>query len=416
MIIERLDDSELLHTLAVYKKHGSQRKAAEELGLSKTGLQHRLKNAHKRGLSNRPGPQAPEGYEITKFTERYDKHGAYAGHTTKYDQEHGEIFKLKDGRKVGKITSNVDADGRVIQEWIRHDNDKDIDPTEVLREAIEALKEDIPKVSPTPPPLATASDICSTYILTDYHLGLMAWSEETRGDDWDAKIAEEMIIKWFSTLIGRSPDSEVAVLAQLGDFLHFDGMNAVTPTSHNLLDTDSRFQKIVRIAIRVLRVIISMLLTKHKKVYIYNVAGNHDMASGVWLREFLSVLYEDEPRVTVDLTADLFHAFEFGDVSLFFHHGHKKGVAKVSDVFTSKFRDIYGRTKYSYAHIGHFHHKDIKEDNLMICEGHRTMAAPDAHAATSGYCSGREANMIIYHKKYGEVGRSTITPEMIMPS
>jgi hypothetical protein len=156
-----------------------------------------------------------------------------------------------------------------------------------------------------------------------------------------------------------------------------------------------------------------MLLSKHEIVHVLMADANHDPASGVWLREMMSVMFENDPRVTVDTRPDPYYCYEHGDVSLFFHHGHRRKVRSVDDVFVAKFREIFGRTKFSYAHMGHLHHFDSKETNLMIVEQHRTLAAKDAYASKNGYMSGRSASAITYHKKYGEVGRVTITPEMV---
>jgi hypothetical protein len=63
--------------------------------------------------------------------------------------------------------------------------------------------------------------------------------------------------------------------------------------------------------------------------------------------------------------------------------------------------------------MGHLHHVDIKETNLMIIEQHRTLAAPDAYASRGGWMSGRDAQVITYHKEYGQVGRIIISPDMV---
>ena len=41
------------------------------------------------------------------------------------------------------------------------------------------------------------------------------------------------------------------------------------------------------------------------------------------------------------------------------------------------------------------------------------MAGKDAYAANGGYLSGRSADVITYSKEYGQVGRQTMTPEMV---
>jgi len=49
----------------------------------------------------------------------------------------------------------------------------------------------------------------------------------------------------------------------------------------------------------------------------------------------------------------------------------------------------------------------------MIVEQHRTLAANDAYASRGGWLSGRSASVITYSKKFGEVSRLTISPEML---
>jgi hypothetical protein len=224
-------------------------------------------------------------------------------------------------------------------------------------------------------------------------------------------IAEETLVGWFAQAIAQSPNASTAVLAQLSDLLHSDGLEPLTPASKHVLDVDTRFQKVVRIVIRVLRRIIDMLLAKHDRLHILMADANHDPVSQIWLREWLSVLYENDP--TVDREPSPYNAFEFGRVALFFHHGHKRKITNVSEVFAAKYREMFGRTRYAYAHMGHLHHLDIKENSLMVVEQHRTLTAPDAYAARGGYISGRDAQCITYHKEFGEVSRVKVSYDMV---
>jgi hypothetical protein len=242
---------------------------------------------------------------------------------------------------------------------------------------------------------------------------MLAWREET-GADYDLKIAEQLLLDWFAAAIRMSPNANTAILCQLGDLLHHDSHISVTPTNAHVLDADSRFQKMIRVVIRTLRRVVEMLLEKHQRVHLVMADANHDPASGAWLREMFAAFFEDEPRVSVDSSASTYYAYEHGDTSLFYHHGHKRKVGNVDDVFAGKYREIYGRTKHSYAHLGHLHSDELKSTNLMKVERHETLAAPDAYAANGGWLSGRSAKVITYHKKFGEVGRVTLSPEMVM--
>jgi hypothetical protein len=261
-------------------------------------------------------------------------------------------------------------------------------------------------------PAQGLDNLLNVYTITDYHFGMLAWKAET-GDDWDTNIAEETLLAWFERSISLAPDAESCVLAQIGDFLHFDGLESITPSSGHNLDADTRFSRLVRVAIRTVARVIDMLLAKYQNVYVLMAEGNHDLASSVWLRELFAARYENEPRVTVETRPDPYYCYEHGLTSLFWHHGHKHRMSGLDAVFVAKFRDVFGRTKHSYAHTGHLHHRDLKETNLMIVEQHRTLAGADAYASRGGWMSGRSSTVITYHKEYGEVGRITVSPEML---
>lgn len=312
-----------------------------------------------------------------------------------------------------KGTSTLyDEQGQAKAQWVKTTQDHE-EQLKQVHEAVAAITESIPKAKKSKPlKKSPPEELLNLYIITDYHLGMKAWREET-GDDWDLKIAEDLIYNWFDYAITAAPETHTGVFCQLGDFTHFDSLEAVTPTSKHLLDADTRAQLMVRVAIRVYRRIVQKLLTKHEHVHLIIADANHDPMGSIWTREWLEAHYLDEPRVTVDLGADGYYCYEHGKTCLFFHHGHKRRVTNVDDVFAGKFRDVFGRTAHAYAHMGHFHHKQVKETNLMVVEQHRTLAAKDAYASRGGYLAGRDAPVITYHKEYGQVGKLDISPEMV---
>lgn len=379
---EYASEKQMIYLHAI-EKHGSHRQAATELGCAASSIDGSM-----RRLRHKAAKQG-------------------------WSPDHDMVRTVPEGFNVKGVSTYYNKDGKPSGQWVKSslDNEK---LEALMRETIESLKEDIPRLQPIPIDTSrTYNDqLCNTYVVTDYHLGMLAWREES-GEDWDIKIAEDLLVRWFEQAIAQSPNAKHAVFAQLSDFLHFDGMDAVTPASKHLLDADTRFSKLVRVAIRVLRKVIAMLLEKHETVHIVMADANHDPVSQIWLREWFSVLYEDEPRITVDTSPNPYTAHEFGKVGLFFHHGHKKKLSEVSKVFVGMFREMFGRTKHSYAHTGHLHSKDVKEDQLMVVEQHRTLAPNDAYASRGGYISGRDAQCITYHKEYGEVSRITINSDML---
>jgi len=328
-------------------------------------------------------------------------------YTITFDQ-YQELKRIRGEHLIIKGKSTLkDADGNLVMEWTKTEVDKET-RLKAAREAVQALIEDIKPVKPREYKMPIVeSELINQYTLTDFHLGMMAWGEET-GADWDLKIAEEVLLNYFRYAITNSPFASTCIFAQLGDFLHWDGILAVTPQSKHVLDADTRFSKLVRIAIRVSRKVINMLLDKYQTVNVIMAEGNHDESSSIWLREMFAAFYENEPRVIIDTSPDPYYCIEWGETVLFYHHGHKRKLNNIDTVFTAKFKEQFGRSKNVYAHTGHLHNMQVKETNLMVIEQHRTLAAKDAYASRGGWLSGRDSKVITYHKRFGEVDRRTI--------
>lgn len=386
-------------------------KVAQSTGLRRESISnfyHRMAEHGELGTK----PVLP-GFVIRKITTQLDGDGNLKGESIQQAKAAGEVFEKPVTHTLAKITVQRDQEGRLIQDWTRYE------PNRLLEEAtqkaiFEALLETIPRIKPAKSPSIVVSSMLSQYTITDMHLGALAWNVETGSGDYDLAIGEKLLCDWFGAAIAASPASKHAVFAQLGDFLHYDSFKAVTPEHQHLLDADGRYPLLVRSAIRVLRQILRMLLEKHAHVTVIMADANHDPSSQVCFREMFAAFYEDEPRLTIDTNPGTYSAIEHGDVSLFYHHGHRRGVKDVDTVFAGKYREIYGRTRFSYAHMGHKHSDELRTTNLMKVEQHETLAAPDAYASNGGWLSGRSAKVIHYHDKRGEVARSIITPEMVM--
>jgi hypothetical protein len=243
-------------------------------------------------------------------------------------------------------------------------------------------------------------------------VGAYAWGKET-GADWDLSIAERDVTGAVRHLLEACPKAGTCVIAQLGDFLHQDGLAAVTPTSGHQLDSDSRFSKVVQVAIRILRATVDMALERHQRVVVLVAEGNHDLASSVWLRHLFSLLYEREPRVSVIDSELPYYCHQHGQTMLAWHHGHLKKLDQLPLLFAAQFPKVWGDTSKRYVHTGHLHHKHEKEHSGVTVIQHPTIAARDAYAARGGWVADREMTAITYSDRWGQVARATVCPEML---
>lgn len=392
MAAHNLTDDECRQAVeALEKCNGNTTHAASMLGIGRSTMQNRIHAAKRRGIGS-------------TNTQLETLHGNNPEH---------DLTHIVPSPLILRGTSTLyDKDGKLTQQWVKTKLD-DRKVEEAIKAAVDALSQDIPRYAPVARFSAPSdADLMNVYVITDYHLGMLADADEC-GDNWDTKIAEKLFVDWFSVAVKLSPSAKKAVLCNLGDLMHTDGWEALTPASKHLLDVDTRFSKTIRACIRMIRTVIRMLLEKYEEVEVIMADANHDPASSAWMRELLASCYEEEPRININLNMDTYYCVEHGLTSLFFHHGHKRKVEDIDDVFVAKYREVFGRSKFSYAHLGHLHSNYSKETNLMTVERHRTLAAADAYASKGGWISGRDAKVITYSKRFGEVARVVVSPDMV---
>ena len=328
-----------------------------------------------------------------------------------YNPDYNMTNPVPDGYRVSGISSYYSPDGKLQGQWVKSTADQD-QRDRIIRETYETLAKDLPRIKPSVAPKVSVKELCNLYVMTDCHVGMLAWHKEG-GADWDLKIAEKVLTGCFEQMVMSSPKASIGVVAQLGDWLHSDGILPVTPTNHHILDQDGRFSKIVQASVRILRRLVDFALTKHEKVIVLMAEGNHDISSSIWLRTLFNAVYEKDKRVTVIDSEMPYYVYQHGEVMLSFHHGHLKRNDHLPLLFAAQFPEIWGQTKKRYCHTGHRHHVEEKEHSGMTVIQHPTLAARDAYAARGGWIAERQVSAITYHNKYGQVAKITITPDML---
>jgi hypothetical protein len=329
-----------------------------------------------------------------------------------YSPRHDMIRTVPVGFKLKGVSTYYNNEGKPSGQWVKSSAD-DQERFKLAQEAFQAMAQDLPRLKPSRRPEVHVDNLCSLYTMTDCHVGMLAWHKEG-GEDWDLKIAEQTLTGCFEQMVMSSPPASTCIVAQLGDWLHFDGMLPVTPTSRHIVDADGRFSKIIQVSVRILRRLIDFCLSRHDKVIVLMAEGNHDMVSSIWLRIMFKSLYENEPRVEVIDSELPYYCYQHGSTMLGFHHGHLKKNDQLPLLFASQFPKIWGATKKRYVHTGHRHHVEEKEHNGMTVVQHPTLAARDAYAARGGWIAERKVSAITYHADYGQVSKITVVPEMMV--
>lgn len=364
--------------LAAFDRIGQQRATARELGVSLCRVQGALRRAE------RPKPESD----------------------------------ARDGFFVARYTTLTDPAGNVKLQW-KQERAEDRQRERAWQEFADELKADLPRYAPAPvPQMPQNDDLLVGYPIADHHIGMLSWHEET-GDSYDVRIGERLLTGAIDYLVEASPAAGTALVAFLGDFLHYDSFETVTPTNRNMLDSDSRYPRMIRAGVRVMRATIDAALRRHSRAHVVVESGNHDPAMTAFLAVMLEAVYENEPRVTVDTSPMHYHYFRFGEVLLGTHHGHGTKMANLPLIMAADRPADWGATKHRHWWTGHIHHSKTQAATSALdytgctVESFRILPPPDAWAHQKGYRPHRDMRAIVYHCEHGEVARSLVSPAML---
>ncbi len=375
MIAKGVSDDELI---AALREHGSQARAALALGLNKRTVERRMPGLAKRG----------------------------------YAPDHSMTRTVPEGYLAQGVSTYYDEDGKVRGQWVKSNIDQ-ARQAELQQAVIAALQEEVRGLAvPIRCPKVTLARSLSAYLIGDAHFGLYAYAEEA-GDDFDTSIASKDLRAAIDLLVSGSPASETGLLVDVGDFLHADSRNNSTPASGNQLDVDTRFPRVVRIAVDALRYCIGRMLQKHRRVKVFITPGNHNPNSAGWMAMVLAAYFERDSRVEVETSPSKYFYHRFGKNLIGITHGDKVKMGELPSIMASDRAVEWGETKHRYWWTGHIHHTKHQEYRGCFVESFNTLAASDAWHHESGYRSVRQMQRIDVDSEYGIYNRGIASIGMI---
>lgn len=322
------------------------------------------------------------------------------------------LAAIPDGYRVKGVSTLVDADGVTRTQWIK--TTALDDSRQVWLDAIRSIGEALPRLEPTPSQEHRDDDLLSVFAAGDPHVGLLAWHADS-GESFNLKIAERNLVGAFEHLIALAPPSAEALLIFIGDNTHSDGQGNTT-TKGTRVDVDGRTIKMCRTFVNIVRRSVELALAKHARVTVIIERGNHDELLSAMLALALSLHYENEPRVTIDTSPEMFHWYRFGNNLIGTHHGHNVKPMDLLGVMAVDRKADWGETTHRRMYTGHYHHMQTKEVPGIICETLPTLAGSDAWHRGMGYRSQRAMYMDVIHRKYGHINRHIVGIQQITES
>ena len=339
------------------------------------------------------------------------KYAAKRGYAPDHDMSH----PTADGFVVKGVSTLYGDDGQVKQQWVKTDIDKQA-YMESIKELVESYVEQLPIFETKPYcPSVAAEDLMAVYPLGDPHIGMLAYREET-GDDWDLKKAQEVFCGVFDRLVKTAPHCAQAVIVNLGDYFHRDNVAGVTERHRHVLDTDGNYIMMVDTGLKIMIQMINSALERHSSVKVITTIGNHDDTGAMFLQVALKHMYQNEPRVEIDMTSSVFQYFSFGNNFFGVHHGHTCKPDKLPMVMATDHPTEWANSQDGSRLwlTGHIHHDTRKEYSGCIVESFRTLAAKDGYAYSGGYRAGQDSKALVFHKDYGEVERHTVNISQVL--
>jgi len=321
-----------------------------------------------------------------------------------FSPEHDMTRAAPETHLVKGTSTYYDEDGKIRGQWVKttlaHKRIEEFAEA-VINSAIETIKPIKPKAAAK---LKRDPDRLAVYPLPDYHIGMQ--SGEDGEKPWNSEIAEARLTSKYEEVLAGTPNTECALVTNLGDFFHSDNHEGVTGGHGHSLDTSERWSETLKIGFRMFRKIVDSALLKHKQVHVICASGNHDVHTSAMLAVATDALYSNEPRCTVDTTMAPFHFFEFGKCLFGVTHGHRTKPERLYQVMCEDQKEAWGRCLHHHWLTGHFHTQRMVDIGTQKIETFRTAIPGDAYSHGNGYRASRGLQSLTFHKERGEVNRS----------
>lgn len=378
VLLDFADTDRQQEVLSAVIKHGSNTKAAEVLKCNRRS--------------------------VDKMIQRLSRRAALQGVAPHRDL----IHQTAEGFNAKRISTAYKEDGSVALQWVIQEPDKQ-SLQQRLNYMLEGLKDDLTGFKKAvKEPSKINADYLSMYIVGDHHFGMLADSEtKLDDDDWDVKIASQILLDSTERLANRVGNTEIGILLNVGDFFHADSSKNET-TAGTRVDVDTRIGKTFKLGGRLFQILIDKMLKTHKQVVVINVRGNHDSDMACHLSSCLEILYDKEPRVNVLPNYSKFIHYQWENNLFVFHHGDRIKHEQILQTVIKNLDNEWSQSKNRYCHLGHIHHHIAREVGSMHFEHWGSLTSTDQWHSDSGYGAERSMTAVVYHKDHGEDSRVKI--------
>lgn len=334
---------------AALKEHGSQRAAAKALGIAQSTLNAHLKAARAWDNADPSIQQVAAEFGI-------------------------EDMSIVRGGWLKNKSASLRID--IAKEQERS-----------LAEAMAKAFENVPPYErPKARPVLT-NDLMTVYPLYDAHIGMMAWGKETRGPNYDLKLAAKDIRQSFSDISVITPDSKDALLILGGDTVHIDDSTNATPANGHGLSVDGRYEKVIDSTIEMLSHTVEFLSQKHKTVRVVVLRGNHDEHSHIPIRIGLKERYRHTEGIEFPVLEGMdkseIYWHQHGQSTIAAQHGDKSPPQRLCMIIADQC-PFWSSTRDRHVYTGHKHSLQVQQFPGVTHHQMQAFCPPDDYGAMFG--------------------------------
>jgi len=319
---------------------------------------------------------------------------------------------------IGRSVFTTDDEGNPI--WLKTKASIE-KQQEAFKSYIDNLCSDIkPAKNVLPPKKAFNKDLLPMIFIGDGHLGMRAYSPETKHSDFDSDIAAQGLREAINDLITRSPDAEQSVLVDVGDFMHADSAHNKTFAGTEV-DVDTRYERVLEIAGEVMQYAVIQMLKKFKRVTVVIAKGNHNPTPAAAVAQITQAYFRKNTRVNVLKTIGFFHYIEWGKWLIGVNHGDKIKPAKLVNVMARDMPVAWGKSTHRMWACGHFHHEEVLELDGCTVYKFGALPPPDSWHSGAGFGGDGKMQMMVLRREGGthstmiyDLPRPRIEPDIVL--
>jgi hypothetical protein len=237
---------------------------------------------------------------------------------------------------------------------------------------------------------------------TDAHVGKLA-------EGWSLKETRDVILNTAERALAHAVQygAPTRILTCIGgDWANIDTPSSTTTRGTRQVSNAEWFD--IMDAANQITLDLLTLMSDVAPVKAFTVPGNHDRMWSVLAGSWLSKLFQNSDRVTIEKVKHR-HYLKSGSNMLMFSHGDLAKPSEYPTIMASEAPVIWGQTEHRYAYHGHLHHEVMKEYRGVNVTQMPSVSPTDDWHEGEGWIGTRRALVAYIHDyKAGRVANFNI--------